>query len=92
MSTDSHPAAGSPAWRSSHGLARDPWRGRCPAWSRPTCSLIAPFVRRNDAQGKAAKHRSMVDASTANSLFLNRKPCRGARCWHRASRRPNSVS
>ena len=26
MSTDSHPAAGSPAWRSSRGLARDPWR------------------------------------------------------------------
>ena len=39
--------------------------GRCPAWSRPTCSLMAPFVRRNDAYGKAAKHKSMVDASTA---------------------------
>ena len=26
MSTDSHPAAGSRAWRSSRGLARDPWR------------------------------------------------------------------
>ena len=62
--------------------------GRCPAWSTPTCSLIAPFVRRNDAHGKAARHKSMVDASTANSLFLNRKPCRGARCWQRASRRP----
>ena len=63
-----------------------------PKGSRITDYIIAPFVRRNDAHGKAARHKSMVDASTANSLFLNRKPCRGARCWQRASRRPKSAS
>ena len=40
--------------------------------TRPTCSLTAPFVRPNDAHGKAAKHKSMVDPSTAYNLFLNR--------------------
>ena len=47
---------------------------------------------RKDAHGKTAKHKSMVVASTAYNLFLNRKLCLGAHCRQRLSRRPNSVS
>ena len=37
--------------------------GRWPAWSNPMCSLIAAFVRRNDAHGKTARHKSRLQNS-----------------------------
>lgn len=50
------------------------------------------LVLAQHAHGKTARHTSMVVASIAYSLFLNRKPCRGARYRQRASRREKSAS
>ena len=87
MSTDSHPAAGSPAWRSSRGLARDPWRvgGR---QRLPNSARAGRSTRCSSLSGASASvdHRASRGAPSCTFNSLN---CAGRspllRCTGRCS-------